>query len=167
MIYQTWPAVTYATNTFINVPIILQFDDTPLISVVKQEDLTFTTEIPIIHSDGTYLARVRGTRVFPTEDGKKAGITVRSLPGLTVCELAGRTAFEIDHAPGDHFRVRAELYTPNGFFIKGLNTPLPEVINASGRGLYLGGVGIENNVISNVRIGVWLWSNGEFALGSS
>jgi len=31
LIYQTTPTVTLATNTFINVPTILQFDETPLI----------------------------------------------------------------------------------------------------------------------------------------
>jgi hypothetical protein len=56
LIYQTSPAVTLATNLFVNVPVILQFDDTPLISVVKEQALGFTTEIPIYHADGTYLA---------------------------------------------------------------------------------------------------------------
>lgn len=74
LIFQTTPTVTFATNKFINVPTILQLDETPLISVVKAQDLGFTSEIPIFHADGTYLAKVRGTRIFPTEEGKKAGI---------------------------------------------------------------------------------------------
>ena len=61
LIYQTTPTVIFATNTFINVPTVLQFDDTPLISVVKEENLGFTREIPIYHAEGTYLAKVRGT----------------------------------------------------------------------------------------------------------
>src|SRR5688572_16299259 len=114
LIYQTSPRVTFATNHFINVPIILQFDDTPLISVVREEKLGYTTEIPIYHADGTYLAKVRGTRIFPTEDGKKAGLEMRYPHGMTVCELAGRTVFEIIHEQGDAFKTRAELHTPTG-----------------------------------------------------
>ena len=74
LIYQNSPTVTFATNQFINVPIILQYDDTPLISILKEQSLGFTTEIPIYHPDGTYLAKVNGTRIFATEDGNKAGL---------------------------------------------------------------------------------------------
>src|SRR3970040_1843251 len=100
-IYQNSPRVTFATNRFVNVPIILQFDDTPLISIVREEQLGYTTEIPIYHSDGTYLAKVNGTRTYATEDGKKAGIQMRYPKGMTVCELNGRTAFELFHEAGD------------------------------------------------------------------
>jgi len=132
LIYQTSPTVTFATNKFINVPTILQFDDTPLISVVKEESLGFTSEIPIFHSDGTYLAKVRGTRVFPTEAGKKAGIVMRSLPNLTACELDGRTLFEIAHQSGDAFKAQAELYTPTGYFIKSTDAALPSLLKSDG-----------------------------------
>lgn len=53
LIFQTSPRVTFATNVFERTPVILQFDDTPLISVVREEQLGFTTEIPIYHMDGT------------------------------------------------------------------------------------------------------------------
>jgi len=74
LIYQTVPVVTLATNHFIEVPIILQYDDTPLVSIVREQELGFTTEIPIYHEDGTYLAKVKGTRVYATKDGEKSGI---------------------------------------------------------------------------------------------
>ena len=38
-----------------------------------------TTQIPIFHQDGTYLAKVNETRMYLTDDGKKA---VRSLGTL-------------------------------------------------------------------------------------
>src|SRR2546427_4468677 len=101
LIYTTSPTVTLGSNTFVNVPTILQFDDTPLISVVKEQALGFTTEIPIYHADGTYLAKVRGTRVYATDDGKKAGVVIKQLPQLWVCSVSGRTAFEIHQGAGD------------------------------------------------------------------
>jgi hypothetical protein len=165
LIYQTTPTVTFATNTFINVPTILQFDDTPLISVVKEENLGFTSEIPIFHSDGTYLAKVRGTRVFPTEAGKKAGIVMRSLANLTVCELDGRTLFEIAHQQGNAFKAQAELYTPTGYFIKSTATDLPSLVKSDGTALNVGGIRMTNCSFSGVKIGIWLQSNGSIGIG--
>ena len=165
LIYQETPTVTFATNTFINVPTILQFDDTPLISVVKEENLGFTSEIPIFHSDGTYLAKVRGTRVFATEAGKKSGIVLRSLPNLTVCELDGRTLFEIAHQQGNAFKAQAELYTPTGYFVKSNATDLPKLVKSDGTALNVGGIRMTNCSFSGVRIGIWLQSNGSIGIG--
>ena len=165
LIYQTTPTVTLATNTFINVPTILQFDETPLISIIKEENLGFTSEIPIFHADGTYLAKVRGTRVFPTEAGKKAGIVLRSLPNLTACELDGRTLFEISHQQGDAFRAQAELYTPTGYFIKSTQADLPTLLKSDGTDLNVGGIRMTNCSFSDVRIGIWLKSDGSIRIG--
>ena len=165
LIYQTSPTVTFSTNKFINVPTILQLDDTPLITVVKEQNLGFTSEIPIFHADGTYLAKVRGTRIFPTEEGKKAGIVMRSLPNLTACELDGRTLFEIAHQTGDAFKVQAELYTPTGYFIKSTDADLPTLMKADGTGLNVGGIRMTDCTFSGVRIGVWLRSDGSIGIG--
>lgn len=167
LIFNTSPRVTLASNTFINVPTILQFDDSPLISVVKEADLGFTTEIPIYHSDGTYLAKVRGTRVYATEDGERAGVEIRQLPGLWVCSVGGRTAFEIRQESGDAFRTQAELYSPTGYFVKVGDAPRPSLFDAKGDALTVGGVIMSGNVFQNLRIGIWLRSNGSVAIGVS
>jgi hypothetical protein len=165
LVYRTTPVVTLSTNTFTNVPTILQFDDTPLISIVREANLSFTSEIPIFHSDGTYLAKVRGTRVFPTEAGKKAGIAMRSLPNLTVCELSGKTLFEIAHQPGDAFKARAELFTPTGYFVKSTDTALPSLLKSDGTTLNIAGLQMTNSSFSGCRIGIWLKSNGSIGIG--
>jgi len=165
LIYQTMPQVTFATNKFINVPIILQYDETPLISIVKEQNLGFTTQIPIYHADGTYLAKINGTRVYPTADGKNAGIAMRSLQDLTVCEMDGKTLFEIYHQKGDAFRTNAELYTPNGYFVKSSDAPVPAVIKADGQALKIGGnIIMSNNTFKGCRIGVWLKSDGSIEI---
>lgn len=164
LIYQTPPAVSLASNIFINVPVVLQFDDTPLISVVKEQSLGYTTEIPIFHADGTYLAKVNGTRVYPTEAGKSAGVVMRSLPNLTVCELAGRTLFEVRHQRGDAFRIAAELATPTGCFVK-VDDALPSLVKADGRALRVGGVVMSGNRFSGCLIGVHVGSDGGVRLG--
>lgn len=164
-IYHSSPKVTFASNTFINVPTILQFDETPLISVVREAKLGFTTQIPIYHSDGTYLARVRGTRVYPTEEGKLAGVEVKRYSGLWVCTADGRTVFEIRQQPGDAFRTDAELYTPNGFFLRIADQPKPQLLNPRGEELRIGGLVCQNCVFENMRIGVLMRSDGSMAVG--
>lgn len=60
LIFTSSPVMTIATNIFINVPIILQYEEVPLVQIVKAHPAGFTTQIPIYHSDGTYLAKVVG-----------------------------------------------------------------------------------------------------------
>lgn len=167
LIYQNSPRVTFATNQFENVPIILQFDDTPLISIVREESLGYTTEIPIFHADGTYLAKVNGTRIFATDAGKKAGLEMRYPNNMTVCEMNGRTVFEIFHEAGDAFTTHAELHTPTGCFVKSHDAPLPDVISATGEALEVGGIHMSNNLFVGCRIGIWLKSDGSCAIGCS
>ncbi|MCD6600195.1 MAG: hypothetical protein J7L19_06495 [Dehalococcoidia bacterium] len=168
LIYKKTPTVTLATNTFINVPVILQFDDTPLISIVKKQHLGYTTQIPIYHPDGTYLAKVNGTRIYPTKDGKKAGIVMEHPAHMTVCKMGSKILFEIFHEAGDAFRTHAELYTPNGFFVKITDLPKPEVevINKNGGALQIGSFLLSHNTFVNCRIGIWLKSDGSSSLCS-
>jgi hypothetical protein len=118
LIYQETPIVHLAGNTFVNVPTVLQYDQTPLIQVLRAAEAGFTTEIPIYHSDGTYLAKVVGSQIYPTADGKKAGVTLRHPEHATVCELDGKTIFELIRQDAAALKTRAELYTPDGSFIK-------------------------------------------------
>jgi hypothetical protein len=165
LVFQSSPTVTLATNTFVNVPIILQYDETPLISIVREQELSFTTEIPIFHADGTYLAKVKGTRVYPTKAGESAGIGMRHPKGMTVCEMNGKTLFEIAHQSGNAFRTQAELYTPTGYFVKSTDAPTPQVIDNKGHALQVGGMVMSGCSINGFRIGIWLKSDGSCSIG--
>lgn len=166
IIYQTHPHVTFASNLFINVSIILQYDITPLISIVREPELGFTTQIPIYHADGTYLAQVTGTRVSPTKAGRKAGIEMRSLHDMTVCDMGGKTLFELHHRKGDAFQAHTELYTPSGCLIKSATAPIPGVIKSNGEALQIDSLVRGQDTFIGSRIGVWLKSDGSLDLGS-
>jgi hypothetical protein len=118
LVFQDHPDVRIGTLTFRNVPTILQFDDTPLIEVRKSEPAGYTAHFHIFDSDGTDLAVVKGARLFPTEAGKKAGLTLRNPPNLTVCELAGKPLFELRRDGAAALKGWAELWTPTGLLIK-------------------------------------------------
>lgn len=163
--FQSSPTVILATNQFRNVPVVLQFDETPLISVINEQALGYTTNIHIFHADGTDLARVKGTRVFPTKAGEKAGITMRHPKGMTICEMNGKTLFEITHQAGNAFRTQAELYTPTGYFVKSTDTPTPQIIDSKGYELRVGGIHMSNCYFSDCRVGIWLKSDGTCAIG--
>jgi hypothetical protein len=164
LIFQNTPEVEFGSNKFINVPTILQFDDTPLIQVVKTQDAGFSTEIPIYHTDGTYLAKVVGSRIFKTAEGEKAGLTLRHPELMTVCELNGQTLFEIKRTSAASLKAAAELYTPNGYFVKYMSST-PRVLKSDGSSLQVGGILMTDCSFNGVRIGVWLKSNGSVSIG--
>ena len=165
LVFQSSPKIVVATNTFINVPIILKYEDTPLIEVIKEQNIGFTTQIPIYHSDGTYLAKVTGNRVYPTEAGKKANIEIRDTPGKFICSLENKVMFELSHGVGDTFKAQAELFAPDGYFVKCSDNPKPELFDLTGNAIKVGGVTMVGNVFQNLSIGVWLRKDGSCAIG--
>jgi hypothetical protein len=165
--YQSSPRITIATYTFINVPVVLKYEDTPLIEVVKEHGIGFTTQIPIFHSDGTYLAKVTGNRIFPTEEGKKANIKIRDMPGKFICSLGNKVIFELSHGVGEAFKADAELYTPDGHFVKCSNDPTGklELFDSMDGGIKVGNVTVVECVLKNRAVGIWFRKNGDHKIG--
>jgi hypothetical protein len=164
LIYHTHPSIELGSNTFVNVPTILQFDDTPLIEVVKADAAGFETSIPIYHMDGTYLAKVKGSQIYKTDAGNKAGLVLRHLDKMTVCELDGKTLFELRRTSAAALKAEAELYTPSGYFVK-YSGEKPSLFNSTGEGLTIGGMMMTGCTINGSRIGVWLKSDGSVGIG--
>ncbi len=167
LIYQSSPIVTLATNNFINIPVIFQYEKTPLIEIVYEQSIGYTSKIPIYHPDGTYLAKVNGTRVYPTEDGKKAGITMNEYSDQWICKMDDKTIFEVHHQKGDSFKLFAELYTPDGCFVKFEDNPKPSLINITGNDINVGGVSMSGCTFNNLQIGIWLKKDGSCLIGCS
>ena len=166
LVFQTAPQVELGTNTFVNCPIILQFDDTPLIEIVRLEQAGFSTQIPIYHQDGTYLAKVVGSQIHRTDSGKKAGLEMQHLDKITVCKLDNEILFEIRRQGAAALKTVAELYTPKGYFVK-FSDESPSLINSEGGALQIGGVTMIGNVFSGCRIGVLIKSDGSVSMGCS
>lgn len=165
LIFQTSPEVTIATNRFINVPVILKYEDINLIEVVKQADIGFTTQISIYNQDGAYLAKVNGNRLFLTSDGEKAGLKIEKHQGLWVCTMGMQTLFEIEQQSGNAFKTTAELYTPDGYFVKCSTESSPNLIDTKGNELKLGGLTMSGSTIEGFKVGIWLKKDGSFMIG--
>lgn len=165
LVFQSSPRIIVATNTFVNVPVILKYEDTPLIEVIKEQGIGFTTQIPIYHSDGTYLAKVKGNRVYLTEAGKRANIEIRDTPGKFICSLERQVMFELSHGVGEAFKANAELYTPDGYFVKCSDAPKPELFDLTGAAIKVGGITMTGNLFQNLSVGIWLRKDGSCAIG--
>ncbi len=165
LIFTQIPAVTIATNTFINVPVILQYEDMPLISLVQTQPAGYTTQIPIYHSDGTYLAKAVGSRLFATPAGEKAGLKLEHPPKMTVCKLGDRTLFEIIREEAAALKTRAELYAPDGYFVKVKDDPQVQLYNAAGSALQIRGITMTRCTFQGLRIGIWIKKDGSIAIG--
>ena len=165
LVFESSPAITIATNTFINVPVIFKYEATPLIEVVKEHDVGFTTQVPIYHSDGTYLAKVRGNRVYPTEAGKRANITIRNTSDKFICSLGDKVMFELSHGVGQAFKAQAELYTPDGRFVRCSDAISPELFDSTGKAVNIAGITMTGNVFENLSVGIWLRKDGSLLIG--
>ena len=165
LIFHSSPIVTIATNTFINVPIILKYEDTSLIEIIREKTIGFTTQIPIFHSDGTYLAKVKGNRIYPTEAGKKANILIEQPHKKTICKLDSKIIFELSHGVGDDFKANAELYAPDGCFVKCTDIPQPVLFDSKFNAIKIGGTIISGGTFSNLKVGIWLRKDGSLTIG--
>ena len=173
LIFTESSSIRFATNTFVNVPTILQYESTPLIEAMREANVGFSMNVSIYHSDGTYLANAKGPRLYPTEAGKKASIKVRELPDRKICELEGRTIFELRKTqPG--WEVESELFTPDGVFIRTGPEWLPElskngqplsVLLKSEQPFQAGKAVIQGIGFRNWRIGILLKKNGDLFMG--
>lgn len=168
LFYSESPQVTIATNVFVRVPVVLQYDETPLIEVIRVQSAGFTTRISLFHNDGTDLARVVGSRLYATSEGKKAGVQLLHRDGVTVCEISGKTAFELRRENAAALKTYAELFTPEGAFIKCADDPRIEGLLPNRQSpLQIGGCVMQGNYFAGCRIGVLVRSDGTIALGSN
>ena len=168
LVFQSHPNVEFGGNIFINVPVILQFDDQPLIEVKKVELAGFTTEIPIFHEDGTYLAKAVGSSLYRTPDGEKAGLRMRRPDKKHVCELNGRTLFVMERTEAAALKTEAELYTPTGVFVRySAENHVLDLPDGSSKGLEVQGVKMIGNRFMGCDIGILVTSDGKFSIGAN
>lgn len=165
LIFNQSPIIEIATNKFINVPVILRYDDLNLIEVVKNLDLGYQTKIPIYHSDGTYLAVAINSRIFLTKEGEKAGIVIEKHPKLWVCKMDGKELFEIHQQDDGSFKTIAELFTNDGSFVKCSDLNASQAFDLKGNEIRFGGVIMRGNTFKGCPVGINIKSNGSIIIG--
>lgn len=94
------------------------------------------------------------------EKGEKSGLKVEKGAEVWEGKLNGKTIFEIHHGSGDAFKILAELYTPDGYFVKCSDAPSPSLTDPAGKEINMGGFVISNNYFQGCRIGIWIKKDG-------
>jgi hypothetical protein len=135
-----------------------------LIELIKEEQLWYTTSIPIYHADGTCLAKIVWTRSYPTEDWKKAWIKTSRTGDVRYCTLDNKTLFEVRHEKWDNWRINAELYAPEWYFVKYSDSSDFWVYHTND-GLRIWEVSMYNNIFRNFKIWIWVKKDWSCSLG--
>lgn len=159
LVFHESPVIQIASVTFTNVPTILQYEDTPLIQVTQSEAAGYDIQIPIYHPDGTYLAKVKGSRLVTTEAGRKAGVSLEHPALMDVCKIGDRVVFEIRREEAAALKTIAELHTPEGAFVKCSNEALSCALGARGTQLLLGNTVFIGSV-EDAKVGIHLRRDG-------
>lgn len=169
LIFTKAPVVYLATNTFVDVPVILQYEDTPLIELVQEIDASFTTLFTIFDGSGSKLAVAKGTQLYLTEAGEKdAQLELRHEPTKTICVRGNETLFEIDRVTAAALRARAELFAPDGRFVVTRDIyDLPLEIMEGPNGLQIGKLQMAGNQFGGCHIGIKICADGSIALGAN
>lgn len=160
VIFQSHPDIMLGSNMFKNCPTILQYESEPLLEVGKFEDAGYTTRFSVYHSDGTKIAVVKGARIFPTEEGKRAKLELRHEPLLTVCELEGQPILELRRRDAAALKGWARLYAPEGVLIKADDAQSIAQLRNGKSLLLLGGLVMSDSVIDGCQIGIHVTSTG-------
>lgn len=162
LIFNETPQVEFGTNLFIDVPVILQFEDEPLIEVLQLVQAGYSTRFRIFNDSGDLLAAVEGPQLYPTEAGQQAGIELRHENLRTLCVQNGRELFQIDRVGAAGMKTRAELYAPDGRFVVAREGV--DLLDSPG-GLRVGGATLLGNTFQGVSIGVLVRSDGSVGIG--
>ncbi len=159
LVFVESPEVEYGGNFFKDVPVILEYDDTPLIEVVHEQSVGYTTEFKIFNKDGIYFAKAKGSRLFLTKDGAKSNLKMRYPDKMTICELDGQTLFEVRRKDAAALKTEAELFAPDGRFMKSNEYGAPSCLVArDGSYLSIGGITMIGCRMEKCRVGIHISS---------
>jgi hypothetical protein len=85
---------------------------------------------------------------------------------ITRCKLDQTVLFEIHRRGPAALKTEAELYTPQGRFVRCSQSPIPELYATDGSALTIRHRGvISGSTFSDCRIGIWIKSDGALSFG--
>jgi len=158
LLFSPGAVIRYGGNRFVNVPVILQVDGTPLIEVISNNEISRTTQFTIFNVDGTLLATAVGTCLFCTTEGVKAGLEIKYPTRATVCVIGSRILFEVRRVAAAALTITAELFSPKGLLVRSSNE-VPLAIFAKD-GSQLATADFNERRIRNTRVGFSVTDNG-------
>lgn len=165
LLFDTWPKVSMGSNTFIDIPVILKYDQLNLIEIIKDPEHGYFPQIVIFDSEGNYLATAKGSHLIRNEESTMVDLKLDQADDTTICTLDGKTLFKIIKTGSDAFKIKAELFTPEGYCVKYISDETPELFDKQGYEVRLGGMLKDESVIEGCDVGFWLTQNGTCRFG--
>jgi hypothetical protein len=170
IIFQTAPEVIVASNRFVNVPTIIQYDETPLLQVVKATEAGYTSRFHVYNQNGEKIAVVDGSQIYLTNNGKKVKLVARHYPGVTAFELEGKTIMELRRTEAAALKTDAELFAPGGILLKAADHSISQLAFAGSDPMVVSNqssvVMMSGNTIRDVSIGILFHKGGGFTIGA-
>jgi hypothetical protein len=164
LIWKSHPEVALGSCVFRNVPVIIQYLDTPLLEVVTSESAGYTTKFPVFLEDGTQIAVVKGSQIYRTKEGALAKIGIRYEPNLTVFELENTPILELRRRGAAALNGWAELYAPDGILIRASDSDVAAWVDADGD-LRLGWAKISGIVCDGKPVGIHFRADNKVRIG--
>lgn len=157
----------FASNCFVDVPTILQYENMPLVECFQEISGSRTLRCNLFSNSGDLLAVLKGTQLYKTRFGESAEIRLRHHADATVCEQNGKELFVAKRRGPTALSIEAELHTFDGSFVS-CHTSVDGYINAKDQGnLQIGGLTVMGSTLVGCPIGILLYSDGGIALGAS
>lgn len=103
-----------ATNELIN---LIEAEGHCSIVLGKEVKLSSSIEAPMYSFDGVYWAKIKGTRIYLTQEGQAAGIKVYKKPLVWSYILEKQTLFEVRYLSTEFFTRYATLCSYDGYFV--------------------------------------------------
>lgn len=153
VVYSEHPVVEVGTNKFVNCPVILQYNDIPLLEVGKFVDAGYTIRFPVYNESGIKIGKVVGSQFYPTEEAEQARIQVRHEPNLTAFHLDGKPILELHRKGAAALHGWAELYAPGGVLIRATTEHAYELLRNDSP-LKIRSVLFQDNTFDGVKIGI-------------
>ena len=158
------PEVTFAANVFVNVPIVLTYDDDVLIEFIRMPDATYTTSFTIYDGVGGRFATIQGTQVYPTAGDEGQPIALIQQQGRIVARHGHQALFEVERTGPGALELGCELYAPDGRLVVARHNALP-VLLQHGDPVALSGVMLKANRFTDIPTAVQLHADGMVAIG--
>lgn len=163
--YDTRYSVVLATNNFVNVPTILQYEKQSIISVDTSNSVL---KFAFYNKDGKKIADIIGKKIHwcNVEDPKLTVLSKSVLKETYKINYNGKTVIQVKQKSASDFEIlKAELFIPDDKIITISEDCEIQVKTKDGKQIGKSRVIMTNNTFINVPIGVFIQKDGTINIG--
>ncbi|MDG2071240.1 MAG: hypothetical protein P8J55_05810 [Pseudomonadales bacterium] len=157
------PQVQLGSNIYVKCPVVLQFNDTPLIELSGYKTQQIRLKTHLYDQRGNYLGHLLGGDLVKTKQGEQRDLELKNTEDKISCSLDGQVLVEIIQDKKPWLRITAELYTPCGHYLQYLDST-PTLRSPEGKTFVFNDQFMNGNMFGSCGIGVWVQSDGSLGI---